>query len=367
MPTLPNMGLITPTLGGDPGVWDDKINAMAGVIDGHDHTNGKGLRITPPAMNINADLSFGGNGATALGRAAFTPVAALASGATTLFVNTADGELYWRTAGGTNVKLTAGSSINTSLVGGIVGDYTAVSAQVAYDSANTRYTFKGASPNLYWAIMASGEVRAYPSGTNSNFYVGQKANAALAASYSVTWPLAIPGGQAQPCFVDSTGTMTFGVPTNTDIVVSGTGTLKHGVKTTIIPVLQILAHVQAGSANQQNAPAIPGTSLGNNSIVYYPLALAALPTHARIVNISLYFTAAADRNDCTVALYKVLLADPPTRAFVDTTLRLTPSGTAISKVTGANQPMSAGPYWLQVSNGVTTPVMMFIAVDWDIP
>ena len=38
MPTLPNMSLITPTLGGDTGEWDDKINAALALIDAHDHS-----------------------------------------------------------------------------------------------------------------------------------------------------------------------------------------------------------------------------------------------------------------------------------------------------------------------------------------
>ena len=56
MPTLPNMSLITPTLGGDSGTWDDKINAALGLVDAHDHTSGKGVAIVSAALNINADV-----------------------------------------------------------------------------------------------------------------------------------------------------------------------------------------------------------------------------------------------------------------------------------------------------------------------
>jgi hypothetical protein len=103
-----------------------------------------------------------------------------------------DHELYWLTAGGVAVKLTNGASLNLSLIGGIAGDYAAVGAEVAYDDANDRYTFKQQGAPKTWARMASGDVRIYETGTNENVYVGLKAPAALAASYDVTWPVALP-------------------------------------------------------------------------------------------------------------------------------------------------------------------------------
>jgi hypothetical protein len=80
------------------------LNVGLGLIDAHDHTTGKGVRITPAAMNINADLSWGEHAITNLGKLAFSPVTALVSGSTTLFVSDADEELYWRTSAGTNVR-----------------------------------------------------------------------------------------------------------------------------------------------------------------------------------------------------------------------------------------------------------------------
>lgn len=197
MPTLPNMALITPTQGGDSGTWDDKINAALALVDAHDHTSGKGVRVPVAGVNINADLAMGAYGLTGLGKAAFSAVAALASGSKTLFVSSADNELYWRTNGGTNVKLTLGSSINTTLVGGIVGDYSSVGAEVAYDDANKRYTFKDqSSPTKKWARLASGPVRIYEYNTTESVYVEHAVDAALAASYTATWPAALPGAQA---------------------------------------------------------------------------------------------------------------------------------------------------------------------------
>lgn len=234
MTTLPNMGVILPTLGGDSGDWDDKLNAGITLIDAHDHTSGKGTQVPSAGININADLSFAGNAATALGKAAFSAVTALVSGSKTLFVSSSDNELYWRTNAGTNVKLTSGTTINTSLVGGIVGDYTAVGAEVAFNDANDRYTFKQNSATG-WARLASGEVRIFETGTSESVYVGLAAPAALGASYTLTLPTALPGSTLlAQC--DSSGNITFSntvvnsvvLAVDKNVTVSGTGEFKHG-------------------------------------------------------------------------------------------------------------------------------------------
>ncbi len=190
MSTLPNMSIVLPALGGDSGSWDDKLNDALTLVDSHDHTSGAGVQVPSAGLNIDADLSFGGFTISSLGKLSFTAITAPVSGSKNLFVNTSDNELYWRSNGGTNVKLTSGTSINTTLVGGIVGDYTSVGAAVAYDDANDRYTFKQQSGT--WARLASGDVRLYETGTSESVYVGLKAPGALAASYDITMPLAVP-------------------------------------------------------------------------------------------------------------------------------------------------------------------------------
>src|SRR5262245_52136205 len=130
MSTLPNMGMVTPTQGGDAGTWDDKINACFALIDAHDHTSGQGVAVPVAGLNIDTNLPMGGFGFTNLGKISFTTIATPSSGSKNLFVDSSDNELYWRSSGGTNVKLTSGSTINASLIGGIGGDYTAVGAAV---------------------------------------------------------------------------------------------------------------------------------------------------------------------------------------------------------------------------------------------
>lgn len=118
--TTPNMGLTFPTRGpAGTGLWGDTLDADSTIIDGHDHTPGKGVKVPVAGLNVNDDISFSGlYGASSLSRAQFSAIAA--SGLTgkdmSLFVSDgtsglAANELYWRNSSGANVRITAGGSL----------------------------------------------------------------------------------------------------------------------------------------------------------------------------------------------------------------------------------------------------------------
>jgi len=272
---LPNMSIVLPSLGGDAGIWDDEINAALTILDAHDHTSGKGPRVPTAGLNINADLTFAGFTATNLGKIAFSTIAAPSSGSKNLFVNTADNELYWRTNGGTNVKLTNGTSINTTLVGGIVGDYSSVGAEVAYDDANDRYTFKqqGTKP---WARIACGPVRIFEFNTTESVFVELAVAAALGASYTVTYPAALPGSTSLVT-IDSSGNLIYTrsptidnltVATGGAVTLSGTTTISVGGTSTLTGAVTASSSVTAASF----------TSTGQRLILISPAAFETCST-----------------------------------------------------------------------------------------
>lgn len=191
-PTLPNMTLVLPAIDGDSGLWDDELNTALTLVDGHDHSPGKGLRIKTAAIQIDAALNLAGFGAVNVGEVALAEIATPAAGARLLYVDTNDHELYWRSNAGVNVKLTSGVTLNTSLIGGIGGDYTAVGAEVDYVDADHAYTFKRNGAPKPWARISCGDVRLHETDTVESVYVGLKAPAALAASFDVTLPLTLP-------------------------------------------------------------------------------------------------------------------------------------------------------------------------------
>lgn len=112
--TSPNMGIVVPVVGVEPGpTWaSDLYTALFTTIDGHDHTTGKGKPIVPGAMNINADLPFGSNNATALRSARFAGLVSPLSGGSDLdcvYAATNSNpttELWYNDSAGRQVQLT---------------------------------------------------------------------------------------------------------------------------------------------------------------------------------------------------------------------------------------------------------------------
>lgn len=234
MTTLPNLSIVLPTRGtAGSGHWADTLDSNYQLLDAHDHTAGKGLRIKSAALSIDGDVSFGSSWATIdMQRVSFSAVTALTSNNRSLFVSSSDNELYWRSNAGNNVKVTSGSALNVgAFVGGIGGDYTAVSAALNYDDAVKRYTFKQGGGTT-WAKTQSGGLRLVEFGSSETVFVEQLCPAALAGSYTMTWPTALPGSQVL-VQVDSAGQLAFSnsLAANASITLSGTGDLKHGDRT----------------------------------------------------------------------------------------------------------------------------------------
>jgi hypothetical protein len=209
MPTTPNMNLELPDEDGSANVWDTILALVfgenGGGIDGHDHTTGKGVPIPSAALRINADVAcaYGGTSyaLTALKAVDFTPHAAadVASYSGALFVSSADNNLYFRNTTGTNVKITDGTTLNVSIVGGIGGDYSAVEALLDYDDASDTYRARQELDTgvRQYGKMAHADLLLYEydaagDATVPTNAVTLKSPDALAAGYSVTFPAAVP-------------------------------------------------------------------------------------------------------------------------------------------------------------------------------
>ena len=208
------MSLVLPDLGADIGTWDDKLNTLLALVDLHDHSTGKGVKVTPTGMNINADLSLIGTSAITNAKAVQFTAAASYTVARSLFVLSSDNELYWRTNGGTNVKITSGNTLNLSLVGGIYGDYSSTSAKIYYEDAGKRYKMlqSGPAPD-FWASVDCGDLKLYEKASAISNAVTLKSPATLAASYSLTMPAAVPA-TASLIQSSTAGVLSFNVTAN---------------------------------------------------------------------------------------------------------------------------------------------------------
>lgn len=151
--------------------WGTNLNTSLDAVDAHDHTSNKGVRITPPAININATLEYNDNALTEVKQAAFEnqgsqPTDLLRS------IYAYSGELYYRDASGNQVQLTSGGSVNA---GGSITNLSSP-ASANYVSSSDMFTWQHNSTYSEYAKMAFSTYRLYnyrtdDSGSGTNYYV----------------------------------------------------------------------------------------------------------------------------------------------------------------------------------------------------
>lgn len=257
--TSANMLLSLPTLQGDPGTYDDQLNASLARIDLHNHTTGLGVQVPTAGIGINAALTFAGYAGINMGAVSFATAAAYTVNRS-LWVSSATDELMWRNASGTSFAVTSGGGLNMSLVGGITGDYSGAGAALYYDDSAQAYRFLEAAPAPNnWSYVKAGGFDLYEHASGIANFIGLRSPAALAASYNLTFPAALPGSTllqqvssagviswsntiSGAVTMSSTATVgsTLGVTglitatagltaaANQHVTISGTGELKHG-------------------------------------------------------------------------------------------------------------------------------------------
>lgn len=137
----PNMLLPIPVVGQDPGPqFATDINNCLTLVDGHDHTPGRGVQLTPSSFNINSDLPLNNNNLT-LARAlrfqvqSSTP--ALAADLGELYVTGVD--LFYIDVAGNNVRLTQNG--NVAGTSGSIANLTSPAA-ATYVSATSTFVWQ---------------------------------------------------------------------------------------------------------------------------------------------------------------------------------------------------------------------------------
>lgn len=210
----PNMSLVLPTDHGSADTWDTILDTVFGLIDAHDHTTGKGVKVPSAALNINADLALASFALTGGKGYGLTPVTAASVAAYTdlFFVNSSDANnLYFRNHASTNIRITNGSTLDLTLVGGIGGDYSSVGALLDFDDASDTYRLRQqiGSAVRQFAKMSSADVnlfeyKANPAAGVPANAVTLKSPAGLGAPYSITFPTALPAATSS-LYISSAG------------------------------------------------------------------------------------------------------------------------------------------------------------------
>ncbi len=185
--TTTNMSLNEPNVGQTAGPdWATEVNANFTTIDQHDHTSGKGVQLTPSALNINSDLEFNGNAAIELKR--LTLDSSATGSGTNYSIYQSGGNLYWYNGSGQAVQITNADVVKTT--GGSIDGMTGTDAQVLYGSGIYRFEFDTTKTPFTGSKMAHGDILLYKydGSSGSNAYVILKYTGSSEGSNNITVP-----------------------------------------------------------------------------------------------------------------------------------------------------------------------------------
>ena len=189
-------GIQIPEIGVDPApTWAQALNDSLGSsgIDGHDHTVNKGSRITPAAINVNADLPLNSNDLTEVRTVSMDATSGTGTGDVRAIYADASGNLKYRNSSGVEIGITSGSSI-VGAAGTITGMTDATpNAAASFAHGTNTYSFYHNQDSTV-AKMSFSDVRLYKyvsgDGAASTDYVSIEINsAASGSSGTLTVPL----------------------------------------------------------------------------------------------------------------------------------------------------------------------------------
>lgn len=135
----PNMNLTLPivsvTVSPD---WANNINTALETVDSHDHSSGKGARVTPAGLEINADLDISDQIFYNFKATRFQEQsAALTGSSNSNALHSVNGNLYFTSGSGTAVQITSGGSIASSPGSASTFEITPVAADVVIGNSDT--------------------------------------------------------------------------------------------------------------------------------------------------------------------------------------------------------------------------------------
>lgn len=160
--TTPNMGLVLPSPSLEPGpLWATELNAAFVAVDTHDHSTGKGIKVSQTGILFTADFSANNFRIIDLMEITLVPQSGTLNIKTSLYANTA-GDLIYVDQNGNQIQMTGNGAL---LSKGIGGQYTTDPSfpSVFYTTALLAYTF-----TINGTILASVKFAGYSVGVTSS-------------------------------------------------------------------------------------------------------------------------------------------------------------------------------------------------------
>lgn len=248
----PNMSLIVPTVGVDPGPdYAINVNNDLSILDGHDHSPGYGVQITPAGLNINSDLPMSDNNIINLRTARFIPQPSTPSGTLDIGCLYEFGvDLYYNDGSGNVIQITrAGGVAGTP---GSIGNLTAP-ASATYVPGSSTFVWQSAAGVA--ANMDFGSAILRNLSPNSTFGLTLSPPASLSQNYTLTLPH-LPASANTFLTIDPSGIINSVVNVDNSTLVITSNTLKVNN--------QGITSTQIANATITSTQIASGTILGSN-------------------------------------------------------------------------------------------------------
>lgn len=360
IPSIPTVGSAGPQFATD-------INAVLTEI-----VTRLSTKVPLSSISFSSDLNLAGASLlNALG-VTFSGLTGAPAGAPFSRFAVFNGDIYWVNAAGA-VQITTGSTLNAAALAGITGDYGGANpAQFRYIAIDSRYNAYANFGTATWGFVRGLGFDVAGGATSS-------AKARIlwggVADINLTLPATLPT-TTNVVMMDNTGAITapnsVALAVNNNVTVSGTGTFKHGTKT----ICRVITGTSGaiGTNDILSNTSVPNTGLvldtTGGGFVFGFVACPEIPTHSRIVNVTVTFDSAASRNACTGQTKKSGGGDPASRAMTSVGGAMSNAGTAKLTIAGLNvTPASGEKFYALITNtsAVLNPVVVNIIVDYDTP
>ena len=230
------------------------------IIDGHNHTPGSGVQITPAGLNINTNLTFQNNQATNIYGVLFSSPAS-SSHLAFLYTNSNSGggvtDLFYNDGAGNVIAITTAGAVNATIAS-IPGE--------SYSGGTFTWVQGAGSTTPANFDIGSITIRPNTAGTTNGVVLGPPSG--ISSKYNVQLP-AVPGVNTGIMQIDTSGNMISTlVPDNATIVISSqilevgtiqTANIAAGAVTTATiaanavtrpKLVAVGQQVSAGNANQ---------------------------------------------------------------------------------------------------------------------
>lgn len=352
--TSPNMSLILPGVGITIGpTWASDLNASLTILDGHNHSPGSGVPVTPSGLDISTDLTMKNNNLIGIKSLRLQIQGSPLSGGSDLTCLYSSGvDLYFNDGSGNQVRITQG--------GGVAGSPGSIGSLSSPASA----TYVSGSQTFVWQSAAS-----TPANMDGASFIFRNLTAsskgltlappnAMASDYSLTLP-SLPAS-TKIMSLDASGTIAaaYGVDNSTIEISSNTIRVKDAGITTAklvdasvtrakqASVGQIISGSSGAFTNSTTTPTVVTNFSNNITTTGRPVVIAVIPDGNTSTATPSYIGGLASGNAEEIAYFAVL-RDGVQIALSMIDVYTTGAGTLIRVPPGALyfvDPVAAGTY-----------------------